>query len=190
MKTTNQTKWDTRDITKLIYRVAQDELDPGQLKKRGHVTIAYQKEGTGKLGHCYYGTPRNPLVYMRLNLPRNTPVDVVQLAKVIAHELGHAKGLKHREMNNTRYGWVDGWRERYAWAVEFPIRENVVPVVSKEDKLAKRREQAVVKATAKVQEWESTVKRSTTLLKKWRVKLRAAEKRVAPQPELAMSATS
>ena len=121
MKIDNPTHWSTGDIRRLIYRVSLDELERGQLV-HARIRIKYARKNGRALGRCTYGTPRNPRVNMMLVMPRpGTPVDLVQLAKVIAHELGHAKGLRHRQMRNNRYGWVEGWRGRYAYALDFPI---------------------------------------------------------------------
>jgi hypothetical protein len=179
MKIVNNTHYDTRSIMKLVYRVAQDELNPGGLDN-GRITINYRRNG-GLGGWCYYGTIQNPNVRMRLNLPR-TNVDPVALALVIAHELGHAKGLKHRDMNAVRYNWGEGWRERYAYAKDYPIGVKAAkPEPTKDEKLTARRAARLTKAQKMVEKWESKVKRANTTLKKWRVKLKAAERINAPR---------
>lgn len=179
MKIVNHTHWDTRDIMRLVYRVAQDELNPGQLKGRGRITIKYRR-GDGIGGWCYYGTIQNPDVRVRLNVQRDH-VDPVTLALVIAHELGHAKGLKHRDMNETRYKWGVGWRERYAYAKDYPIRRKAVPPKpSKEQALDLRHQKTHAKAVDMVAKWQSKVKRAQTTLKKWQTRLKAAEKRLTP----------
>jgi hypothetical protein len=178
MKITNPTHWNTRDIARLIYRVAEDELDQGQLK-RARVRIRYM---CGRnLGYCTYGSLLHPCVIMTLRMPRpGNPVDTVQLAKVIAHELGHAKGLRHSDMRNPRYGWVDGWRDYHAYAADFPI--GVKPVVSADEKLAKRRADAIVKAQKMVGKWTTASKRANTMLKKWSRRLKIAQTKITKIP--------
>jgi len=180
MKVTNETHWRTDQIRTLIHRVAQDELDPGQLK-HARITVKYRRKGSSSGGWCYYGTARNPCVIMRLKLLRDK-VDNVRLAHTIAHELGHSKGLRHGSaMNNVRYGWASGWEERYAYAKDYPIEANPKALpVPKDEKLKLLRLAAVAKAVKKVQKWETAVKRGNTMLKKWRARLRSAEKRQAP----------
>lgn len=172
MKIVNKTKWDTRDIMRLVYRVAQDELNPGGLKN-GRITIKYRRNG-GIGGWCYYGTIQNPNVRMRLMLPR-TGLDSVSLALVIAHELGHAKGLKHGEMNKVRYGWADGWRERYAFAKDFPIGIKAAPV---KPTLDDKRQKELRKAQKMVSTWTTRHKRAATTLKKWQSRAKAIERRL------------
>lgn len=174
MKIVNNTKYDTRDIMKLVYRVAQDELNPGGLKN-ARITINYRRNG-GIGGWCYYGTIQHPNVRMRLNLPR-TKLDVVSLALVIAHELGHAKGLKHRDMNERRYKWGEGWRDVYAYAKDFTIREVSAPP---KPTLDEKRQKELVKAQKMVAAWTTKSKRAATTLKKWQRKVKAIEKRLAP----------
>jgi hypothetical protein len=167
----NSTKWDTRGIAKLVRRVAQDELNPGGLKN-ARITVSYRRNG-GIGGWCYYGTIRNPNVRMRLKLPR-TVLDSVSLALVIAHELAHAKGMKHREMNSTRYSWGPGWRERYAYAKDFPVSAKAEP---KKPNLEDKRSKAHAKALLMVAKWERKLKLANTMLRKWQKRARAAEKR-------------
>jgi hypothetical protein len=187
MKIINHTHWDTRDIMKLVYRVAQDELNPGGLKN-ARITIKYRRGDGGLGGWCYYGTIQSPNVRMRLNLTRTT-LDSVALAHVIAHELGHAKGLKHGEMNPTRYKWGEGWRERYAYAQAFTIGKVEKAEPSKNEKLAKRRQARLAKAQKMVTKWQRTVKRANTMLKKWQTRLKGAERLTGnqlsiPQPAM------
>jgi hypothetical protein len=172
MRIINKTKYETRDIMKLVFRVAKDELNPGGLKN-GRITINYRRNG-GIGGWCYYGTIQRPNVSMRLNLPR-TGLDVRALALVIAHELAHAKGVRHSEMNETRYKWGTGWQERYAYAEGFPIGVKAEPV---KPTLDDKRTKALTKAQEKVREWETAVKRANTMLKKWEKKARTIERRL------------
>lgn len=187
MRILNETHWRTEQIKRLIFRVAQDELDPGQLR-HAQITIKYRKNGWLKMGHCTYGTPRNPRVIMTLLLPRTGPVDLPAYALIIAHELAHARGGRHREMYKTnRYWWLEGWQERYGYASGFPIEEVVeTPKPSREDALLQRRTEAVSHAQAMLAKAVTRAKRADTIVKKWRVRLKAAERRIK-QPPLSRS---
>ena len=174
MKIVNHTKYETRDIIKLVNRVAQDELNPGGLKN-ARITIKYRRNG-GIGGWCYYGTINQPNVRMRLQLPR-TNLDVVSLAMVIAHELAHARGVKHRDMNERRYKWGEGWRDLYAYAKEYTIGVKTAPP---KPTLDEKRQKELVKAQKMVATWTTKSKRAQTTLKKWQRKVKAIEKRLAP----------
>jgi hypothetical protein len=159
----------------MIYRVAQDELDAGQLR-HAKVTIVYARSNSRCLGRCTYGTELHPRVNMTLVLPRpGAAIDLVELAKVVAHELGHAKGLHHRDMHNTRYGREEGWRERYAWAADFPINLKLLPPEkTREEKLMLRRTDAVVKAETMIVKLHKAQSRAVVLLKQWEQRLKKA----------------
>ena len=163
------------DIKRLICRVAKDELDVGQLKHLS-VKVDYRRSngfaGHGRVGH----SALRPSLMMWLHMWKHE-VDPVTLAHTIAHEFGHNKGLRHRDMQGTRYMYATGWRERYAYALEFPIRKKEVKTLSREEKLTEQRSAAVAKAQKMVRKWETNVKRANTMLKKWRKRLKAAEKR-------------
>jgi hypothetical protein len=172
MKIVNHTSYDTRDIMRLVYRVAQNELNPGGLKN-GRITIKYRRGG-GIGGWCYYGTIQNPNVRMRLALPR-TNLDVMELAAIIAHELAHARGVKHREMNAKRYKWGEGWRDLYTYAKDFPIGIKVDPP---KPTLDDKRRKELVKAQGMVVKWTRKQKLASTALKKWQRKVKAVETRL------------
>lgn len=177
MKITNVTHWQTVSLKRLILRVAQDELDNGQLK-HATITIKYRRSGSGKMGECCtIGTPRNPWVVMTLMLPRIGPIDVRSYALIIAHEFAHARGMQHRDMKSNRYGWSAGWEERYAYALDYSIEAKPITSTSKEDRIALRRQAAVTHAQKKVTEWEQAAKRADTHTKKWSARLKAAQKR-------------
>src|SRR5579871_6858866 len=65
MRIENETNWRTEQVSKLIYRVAQDELDPGHLKQ-ARVFIKYFRTNGRTAGTCTYGTAQRPRVWMTL----------------------------------------------------------------------------------------------------------------------------
>jgi hypothetical protein len=182
MRVTNRTKWSTLDIIRLVYRIAQDELNPGGLKN-AHIAIRYRR-GNGISGRCCYGTIQNPNVRMRLSLPR-MQIDPVSLAMVIAHELAHARGLHHRDMNAKRYKWGEGWRELYAYAKDFPI--GIKPDPPKPTLNDKRRAE-LTKAQGMVIKWTRRHRLASTTLKKWQRRVRTIERRLVVAVPAAPSA--
>lgn|SRR5208337_3235730 len=186
MKIKNETHWRTNQIAALIRRVAQDELDPGQ-SKSVRVYVDYRRSN-GCAGHGRYGqSGLQPRLVMWLHLWKDK-VDAVELAHTIAHEFAHNKGLRHREMmKGNRYGFTEGWRERYAYAKDFPISAQAEkPKPTLDDK----RRKALAKAQSMVKKWERKLKLATTSLRKWKVRTKAAERRLAPILVHASASTS
>lgn len=119
---------------------------------------------------------------MTLLLPRTGSIDLPAYALIIAHELAHAKGYKHREMYRTnRYWWQAGWEDRYSYATQFPIEAVEKP--SREAITSRRQQVAVDHAHKMVAKWTTTAKRAGTQLAKWRTRLEAAERRVKQPPK-------
>ena len=167
MRIANHTDWNTRDIARLIRRCA--ELEDVSLKY-ARITVKNRRNGGWKLGHCTYGTMLNPRVRMLLLIPKGPAVDSVQLAHVIAHELGHAKGLRHSDMKTIRYGWVDGWREYYGWAAEYTIAAKPEPVQpTVEDRRALRLEHA----KQMLRRAATRSRRAATIEKRWKRRVTA-----------------
>ena len=161
MRITNHTNWNTRDIARLIHRCA--ELENVSLK-HAQVTVKNRRTNGWKLGHCQYGTLLNPRVTMLLLIPKEPVVDSIQLAHVICHELGRAKGLRHTEMRNVRYGWADGWKEYYGWAAEYTIAAKQEPATPT---IEDRRAQRLAHAQRMLARAATRTKRAVTIEKRW-----------------------
>lgn len=171
MKIVNETIYQTSDLRKILSRVAQDELDVQQ-RKRLTVRITYSRKGQ-LTGYAYYHG-RNAL--LRLPKPPK-PLDLPQLAHLIAHEFAHCRGMKHRSMTNTRrYDFGPGWRELYTYAQQFPVRVKEAP--KKPTKLTAIA-QKLLHAQANLKRNESKLKRQTTITKKWRLKVKYYEKKIS-----------
>jgi hypothetical protein len=177
VRITNHTNWNTRDIARLIHRCA--ELENVSLKN-ARVTVKNRRNGGWKLGHCTYGTLLNPRVRMLLLIPKEPVLDSIQLAHVICHELAHAKGLRHTEMRNIRYGWADGWKEYYQWAAEYTIAVKPEPAqLTIEDRRAKRLEHA----RAMLRRAATRAKRARTIETRWKRRVVALCRTVSPEPD-------
>jgi len=87
------------------------------------------------------------------------------LAHVICHELAHAKGLRHTEMRNVRYGWADGWKEYYAWAAEYTIAAKPEPTTPT---IEDRRAQRLEHARKMLQRATTRARRAATIEKRWK----------------------
>ncbi len=172
MRITNHTNWNTRDIARLIHRCA--ELENVSLKY-ARVTIKNRRNGGWKLGHCQYGTLLNPPVRMLLLIPKEPALDSIQLAHVICHELAHAKGLRHTEMRNVRYGWADGWKEYYGWATEYTIAVKLEPATPT---IEDRRAQRLEHAQRMLRRAATRARRAATIEKRWKRRVTALCRRI------------
>lgn len=173
MRVQNQTHWNTRDLRAIIARVAQDETEP-EARKRLHVHIHYNRQVQGPSGgHAYLGS-RLRLGSVTIMVPSQA-IDLIDFASVVAHELAHARGMRHAEMRGSpRYYRVLGMRSLYEWAEAMPMRRaepkrKAKPTTETVLALARRRER----------EWTTRLRRATTLQRKWRKRVRDLERRLA-----------
>lgn len=181
MKIKNETYWRTDHIRALVLKVARNQfMEPWQIKNM-LVHIVWRR-GRRRLGEAFLGKScANMSRHMRLFMDRDT-VDPVQLAHTIGHEIGHMKGLDHRQMRGRpAFDYSIGWRDLYAWAAAFPVEAR--PVRERPSKPAPSILEIAVahhaKAAAMVKTWTAKMKRAQTALKKWERRARLREKKVA-----------
>lgn len=93
------------------------------------------------------------------------PYYLVEVAQIFSHELHHNLGLNHKDM-------IDWDKINCDWAKSFVIRKKEVKEKPKKDLKFARYEKAV----AKVQDYESKLRRIKNLLKKWQNKAKYYEK--------------
>jgi hypothetical protein len=137
------------------------------------VIVSYRRNTSGSSGCAYLHSH-----WMTVRLPKDTTkIDKVDFALVIAHELGHTRGLDHRRMNScATYGRVGRWREIYAWADGLPLE--VKPKTSKRKQPDAKLEHCKRMFKAAL----TREKRATTLRKKWEAKVKYYTKRAATPP--------
>lgn len=179
MKLVNKTRWNTADLRAFIGRVAQDEL-PAAGRKRLHVTVQTTRlpRKTAR-GYAYYGTPEHPgRVTIMLPLPEDATsgLDYIYLATLVAHELAHSRGARHRQINKSaiydpRYA-ADASREYYAWAMTLPIKPAAPQAPRKAIPKTVAINRKLEACRAKVKQYETKLKRTQTLLRKWNRKVR------------------
>jgi hypothetical protein len=173
MRILNKTDWRTDHLRAFVSRIAAVELNADQ-RKCLVVHVSYTRPGarwlrakTGSSGYAYYGGRH---AYIRIH--KDEP-DKIDLAFVIAHELAHVRGMRHRLMRGSvLYDRVPGMREHYAWAEAMPLEkrpEKPKAVVAPDAKLNHARAMLAVN--------ESKLKRYTTLVKKWRKRVQYYERR-------------
>jgi hypothetical protein len=170
----NHTHWRTDHIRAFIHRAADMVLDPEQ-KPRLHATVTYTRvAGQGWASGCAWVGGNSFTV--RLD---HTVVDKVDFAGVIGHEIGHCKGLHHRDMRGNAYYKRGGkHRELYAWAKELPLEKRAIKVkvpVTGVALVEKKLEHAQ-KMAAK---WQVMTKRAQARAKRWQRKVKYHEARLA-----------
>lgn len=175
MKIVNSTHWRSDQIMAIVRRVADDELDSE--KRRGfeiRVVYARWRHGRdhGTTGGCapYFGR------WIKLKV-QSDAVDTVDLAHTIAHEFGHTRGVRHNAMRgSSRYSRYGDWRERYAWAKDFPVeRVEATPKPTTADKRLARLGHADKMAEA----WRRKVKRAEGRVAYWRRRAMAIRRTLA-----------
>ena len=172
MKLTNHTSYSTRDLRKIITRVAQHELNPDKAKLI-RFEIVYSKKGH-HTGCAFVGGTRGTL---RVPKPPH-PLDKLKFAMVAAHEMAHLRGLNHGAvMQCARYSWKHDYRSFYAWVSEYsvafqkPVQER--PKAKNEVLSGK-----LGHAQKMLDKNLTKLKRTEVLVKKWKTKVKYYEKKV------------
>lgn len=171
MKLINKTNLRTDHLRAFVNRVAKEEMVD---LKHAMFTVIYRRissRGAYIGGFAYYGLPPR----VTIKIPKDIPVDKVELGYVVAHEMAHAQGLRHKQMRNSRYSrrysikHGEDWRQHYLWANELPLE--IQPAVKK---IKPAPDQTIRlkldKCLKMVNRWYTKVKISQTLLKKWKRK--------------------
>lgn len=174
MKIENRTHWSTEDLRAIISRIADVELDP-DAQRRLRLRIEYtRRKRAYSSGFAFYPHP-DPVIAKQGRLiaivrisKHEALVDKVDFAHVVAHEMAHTRGMRHRQMTGSpRYTRVGDWRELYAWAEAMPI--TLAPVK------AKARPGPVEKldaARSMLAEWERKTAHARRFVRKWERKVR------------------
>ncbi len=165
IKLVNQTHWRSDHLRAFIRRVARDERP--DLCKRGagtlHVTVKYNRQVDR--GWCS-GLAAYHINQMTIMLPSQT-VNKVDLAQVIAHELAHTRGKRHRDMTGTAlYDRTPGTAMEYAWAESLPLERQEQKVAACKTPMDK-----MAHALRMLKQADTRYKRAVTIQKKWQAKV-------------------
>jgi len=173
IKIKNETAWRTDHIRRFIIRCANDVLtDNRELS----ILVIYRKGLEPKdqsAGYAWYNSGA-----VVLKLPRGDQIDKVQFAKLVGHELGHCRGIRHRAMKgNPAFSYQGDYRRYYAWANDLPLE--------KRRQKSSRRPVGINLAIkrlqdteAKLQEWNGKKRRAEKAIRKYRQKAGYYQKRV------------
>ena len=178
MKLINKTHWRSDHIMAFVKRVAEAELDPPQ--RKGYVVeVGYtRRRGVLCTGYAYYHSKK-----IWVNVPSDNILRD-DLAHVIAHEMAHTRGMRHRAMRGSaRYQRVPGYAQYYAWANELPLEQVQIERVPRAVRTAAKRDKKLEQAQAALARWERRAKLAATKLKVWRRKVRRLEATIAQAAE-------
>lgn len=171
MKLDNATHYSGVDLRRLIRAALVHE---GVNPKRYRVEVCYRHGRTNRGFVGGLGSYVSP--WLRLKVPKvdgdMPPSMVREVAQVVAHEVAHNRGLRHREMIcDHRYdlGWIDTAK------VPFVIRRRAARVAERPPLQQVRAE----RATSKLSEWERRAKVAAAKVKHYRAKVRYYERALA-----------
>lgn len=155
LKIKNETDYETRDLRKIFLECMKREG-----VQRCNLTVRYSRCDLVH-GSAYYNSTR-----VNMFLPKKNP-NIIGTAQVFIHELGHNRGLKHREM-------VELSKIDCSWIMGFKIDKKIPKDLKKIPKdLKKERHEHAKK---KLKQLTSRLKLMQTLIKKWQRKVRYYEK--------------
>ena len=176
IKIKNQTIWRTDDLRALIRKACGIVFDPGQ-KTIIHVNIVTAKARESVTGCAYVGG-----TMMTLRIGREV-TDLRMVGAIIVHELGHLRGLQHRDMRGgakwTRVGVPtrDGlsgyaqWLKANEWVSGMQLRKK--EVIRKERVAGiELIESRMAIASANLKRWESKAKRAANAIRKLRKRVK------------------
>ena len=173
LKIVNETDYRTADLRKFL-AVGLREEGVGPVIRDwccGYRVKFYRMSERRRGGYGYYNS-RNMALGLYDSASVMTPEQVTALPRVFVHELGHNRGLRHKEM--AAYATLP-----VSWAEGLAVRKKIVAPKPKRDVQAKRQR----RAEKMLAEHEAKLKREQKLVKKWRQKVRyyerAFEKRAA-----------
>ena len=162
LKVKNHTQWDTKDIRKLFLECMRRE---GATCCFVNVVYKVRRWNTSNMS----GRATVNGYTVKMLIPRGDKLsmdDIMWIARVFIHELGHNKGLLHEDMVSTHDIDCD-------WAKPYKIRKKEPKPKPKRNLKQERYE----KAKAKVRQYQTKVKRDINLLKKWEKKAKYYEKK-------------
>jgi len=172
MKLVNSTCYSTRDLKKLFTRIAAAELNPDKAKQVVFKIKYWRMKRTG--GCAFVGGTQ---AVLKVPHPDKHKLDMPAVAKTIAHEMAHLRGLRHgADMHCSRYSWNHGdYRKFYAWANDYTIgikqpKKTTTPIKSIVSARQEHAQKMLDKNVAKL-------KRTQALVKKWEAKVRYYDKK-------------
>ena len=164
MKIINKTNYDTRYLRSLFIKCEKHE---GTNYKYREVEVRYNRS-------CYHRVGGHAWYHSRfvMKLPRED-AKVRRVAQVYIHEVGHNLGLHHKDMASS-------FSIDVSWLADETIpNKKLKPPKSKPNIVETRAKHA----QKKLDEWNKKLNRAKTFVKKYRIKVKYYEKKMAASPK-------
>jgi len=172
MRIKNTTKWDTSDLRKLFSRCIKEvKKIEGRGKNKG-IKVYVKNDNRDVFDICGRGW----LGYYEMSIKVGIEIDLMnldnrkRLAHIFTHEYFHNLGYRQQDYNNYKGDWTA--RMNYDFVKDCQIKEAVIKTKPKRDLRMERYQTAL----AYVKTYETKVKRTKNLLKKWKQKQRYYER--------------
>ncbi len=183
MKLDNRTRYRSADLERIILAAL---ADAGIKRPRRDRVLVVHSRGEGYSGRCWIGTDITSWrghARMRLRLPvpsQAKPLDVAVLVWLVRHEVAHWRGLRHEQMSRALLTHnasdpVPAWSVGLTVAVEDAAPESATR--REVDPDAKRAAQ-LAHARTMLAKAERRLKLATTVEKRWRRRVAAAERAI------------
>jgi len=178
VKITNTSLYLTRNLRRIVARVAAEELTSEQ--RAGIISVRFETRRGSRKGPCTsvaVGRTDNKTARCAVSLPEQS-TEPEYVAVALARAFAEAKGVSQRQMQEVkRYGFKTGWHTFYSSVVDIPITKRAPRIKARPTSFAKL-VHGKQNAEARVREWERKQKLATTKLKVWRAKVRYYDRKL------------
>jgi hypothetical protein len=177
MKIVNHTHYQTKQLRAIVKLVAEQELDPAQ-RKYITVHIHYKSQPGNRAdrrGRRIQGITGAGLRYNSFCVGlRKDPqrINRTWLGVQLAHEMAECRGLRHRQMRHTRYGYRPRYQKDAPYGSpwdkllkDMPLEIKPKPTAPAKDNIAAKKLAHAEKMLAR---WERREKLTRTKLRTWR----------------------
>lgn len=186
MKIENSTKWETADLRKLFRRCVSEvdkiEKPSWRFKNRcERFTLKFENRSTNWRKNRIGGRAIVNGFWILITIGTDIDFKDIEkkkrLAQLIIHEYYHTLGYKSQDRKNYKHDWTEKFE--IGFVADYEIRK-AQPKPKKTRNLQSERYQ---KALTYVRSYETKLKRTKTLLKKWKRKQRYYERTFAKRAE-------
>ena len=174
MKISNGTHWDIRNLKSILVKICDIEMVDAKYRKRLRVYFDCGKKTDNSYDDHTTGRAYIDSCEVFIFLPREE-IYKPSLALVLAHEVAHNHGVRHRSMNNPGYNYKGNWKEIYAWVRDMPLERKKVRAKLTELAIARIK---LGKTQALLKKWSTKKKLATTKAQTYKSRCAYYQKRI------------